>query len=236
MERVQKLLAAAGVASRRNAELLISDGRVTVNGVTAVLGTRADVERDIVAVDGQPISQPLHRTLLLHKPRGYVTTRHDPHAPDTVMSLLPAIPGLHPIGRLDKDSTGLLLLTNDGALTYALTHPRHEVEKVYEALVAGEPDDMALTRLRDGMLLEDGVTAPAGVRILTQHDGETLLELTLHQGKKRQVRRMCAVLGHPVRALRRVRVGQIALGDVPEGAWRDLTAEELNSLRGPTGS
>ncbi|HOS43784.1 MAG TPA: pseudouridine synthase, partial [Armatimonadota bacterium] len=166
MERVQKVLAAAGVSSRRAAEQLILDGRVTVNGeVIAQLGTKVDPARDVVAVDGTPIQPPAPRTLMLNKPAGYLTTRSDPHARDTVMSLVPEIPGLHPIGRLDKDTTGLLLLTNDGALTNALTHPRHRVKKTYHVWVQEVPTERAARVLMTGVEIElslvDGEGWPA---------------------------------------------------------------------------
>ncbi len=195
-----------------------------------LLGTQVDPARDIVAVDGVPVRLPAHRTLMLNKPAGVITTRSDPHARDTVMALLPEIPGLHPIGRLDKETTGLLLLTNDGDLTYALTHPKHHVEKTYRAWVQGVPDTAALAQLRDGVLLEDGLTAPAHVkRILTRED-RTLLEITIHEGRKRQVRRMLLVVGHPVISLARTRIGPLTLGDLPEGQWREVTADEVRTL------
>jgi pseudouridine synthase len=232
MERLQKLIAAAGVSSRRHAETLITDGRVTVNNaVVALLGTRVDPQRDVIAVDGVPIHRPEQRTIMLNKPAGYITTRQDPHAPDTIMALVPEIPGLHPIGRLDKNTTGLLLLTNDGALTYALTHPKHHVEKTYRAWVQGIPREEQLERLRRGVLLDDGPTAPAQLYLVRHAADRALLEIVIHEGRKRQVRRMCDAIGHPVIALSRLRIGPLALGDLPEGRWRDLTAEEIRSLQ-----
>ncbi|MHB0938331.1 MAG: pseudouridine synthase [Armatimonadota bacterium] len=230
MERVQKMLAAAGVSSRRGAEELIKAGRVTVNGEVVELGARVDPARDTVAVDGTPVHLPTHRTIMLHKPAGIVTSRKDPHATDTVMSLVPAIPGLHPVGRLDMNTTGLLLLTNDGELTFALTHPRHVVDKTYRAWVRGIPSNDALHKLREGITLEDGPTAPAQVRrILTRAD-RTLVEMTIHEGRKRQVRRMLEAVESPVISLARVRLGPLTLGDLPEGQWRDLNDEELDAL------
>jgi len=206
-------------------------GRISVNGqVITQLGVQVDPARDVVAVDGVPVNRPAHRTLMLHKPAGRITTCRDPHARDTVMTLVPAIPGLHPIGRLDKDTTGLLLLSNDGDLTFALTHPRHHVDKTYRAWVEGVPNPETLTRLRQGVLLGDGPTAPAGVkRVLTRED-RTLVEITIHEGRKRQVRRMLQVVGHPVISLARIRIGPLALGDLSEGHWRELTAEEVRAL------
>jgi 23S rRNA pseudouridine2605 synthase len=236
MQRLQKLIAAAGVASRRQAETLITAGRVTVNGqVITELGTRVDPAGDVVAVDGVPLTQPAHRTLLLHKPAGYVTTCEDPQGRPTVMALVPPIPGLHPIGRLDQDTTGLLLLTNNGALTFALTHPRHHVSKVYRAGVQGNPPDAGLRSLEEGITLEDGLTAPAHVRVVARGPQESLIDLTIHEGRKRQVRRMFAAIGHPVRTLARLRLGPLTLGDLPEGAWRELTPLELAALNQAAG-
>ena len=231
MERLQKLLAAAGVSSRRGAEALILAGRVAVNGeVVSLLGTRADPACDVVSLDGIPITRPQHRTLLLHKPAGYITTRDDPRSRDTVMALVPDIPGLHPVGRLDKDTTGLLLLTNDGGLTYALTHPKHHVDKTYRAWVDGVPDQVALEQLRTGVMVEDRLTAPALVRRVLTREGRTLLELTIHEGRKRQIRRMLLAVGVPVVSLSRIRLGPLELGELPEGQWRELNAEEVRAL------
>lgn len=205
--------------------------RVTINGeVVTLLGTQVDPARDAIAVDGVPVCLPSHRTLMLHKPAGVITTCSDPRARDTVMALLPAIPGLHPVGRLDKDTTGLLLLTNDGDLTYALTHPKHHVEKTYRAWVDGMPGQNALGQLRAGLLLDDGLTSPAEVkRVLTRAE-RTLLEITIHEGRKRQVRRMLQSIGHPVISLARTRVGPLTLGDLPEGQWREVSTEEVHAL------
>lgn len=225
------MLAAAGVCSRRRAETLIIEGRVAVNGQTiSLLGTQVDPEHDTVTVDGVPVRLAAKRTLMLHKPAGFITTRSDPNARDTVMHLVPDVPGLHPIGRLDKDTTGLLLFTNDGALTYALTHPKHVVEKTYRAWVEGTPNDAALARLRSGVELDDGLTAPATVRCAQTRAGKTEVELIIHEGRKRQVRRMLFAVGFPVLALARVRVGPLSLDDLPEGRWRDLTDAEVDAL------
>ncbi len=211
---------------------MIKAGRVTINGETATLGARVDPAHDVVAVDGHSIARSTtQRTLMLNKPAGYVTTRHDPHAVNTVMSLLPPIPGLHPIGRLDKNTTGLLLFTTDGDLTFTLTHPRHAVDKTYRAWVDGVPSNATLEQLRKGVLLEDGLTAPARVRRLITHGERTQVEVIIHEGRKRQVRRMLEALGHRVRALTRTRLGPLSLGELPEGKWRDLTEEEVRALR-----
>lgn len=204
---------------------------MTINGqVVTLLGTQVDPARDVVAVDGKHVTLPSHHTLMLNKPADTITTRQDPHARDTVMTLIPDIPGLHPIGRLDKDTTGLLLLTNDGDLTYALTHPKHHVEKTYRAWVEGIPTLEALARLQKGVVLDDGPTAPAEVKRLLTRGERTLVEITIHEGRKRQVRRMLQVVGAPVITLARTRVGPLALGDLPEGQWRELTAKEVSAL------
>ncbi len=206
-------------------------GRVTINGqVVTLLGTQVDPARDVIAVDGVPVRLPTHCTLMLHKPAGVITTRSDPRARDTVMALLPAIPGLHPIGRLDKDTTGLLLFTNDGDLTYVLTHPKHHVNKIYRAWVEGVAGQEALGQLRAGVLLEDGLTSPAEVKRVLTREGRTLLDITIHEGRKRQVRRMLQAVDHPVISLSRTRLGPLTLGDLAEGQWRELTADEVRAL------
>jgi pseudouridine synthase len=231
MDRLQKFLAAAGVSSRRHAESLILSGRVTVNGEVVVrLGTRVDPLGDVVSVDGVSISLPTLCTIMLHKPAGYLTTVSDPFARDTVMSLVPQIDGLHPIGRLDKDTTGLLLFTNDGDLTFALTHPRHHVHKTYRAWVTGRPNEKHLAQLRNGVLLSDGVTAPAEAHIVAHESERTLVELIIHEGRKRQVRRMLQAIGHPVLSLIRLGVGPLLLGSLPESHWRQLSLEEIQAL------
>ncbi|MHB9025877.1 MAG: pseudouridine synthase [Armatimonadota bacterium] len=232
MQRLQKLLAAAGAGSRRGAETLITAGRVTVNGtVVTTLGTQVDPERDQVAVDGVPVSLGRRQTLLLNKPAGYVTTREDVHAPLTVMSLVPEIPGLHPVGRLDKDTTGLLLLTNDGALTFALTHPKHRIPKTYHAWVRGVPTEEAQAQIRHGGIPVEGKpAAPAPTRIRARREDRALLEIVLHEGRKREVRQLLGAIGHPVITLRRVQLGPLDLGDLPEGQWRELSEAEVRGL------
>lgn len=233
--RLQKLLSAAGVASRRASEQVILEGRVSVNGHTVrELGTRA-MPHDDIRVDGRRIRTNLRqRYILLNKPRGYVTTREDPQGRRTVIDLLGRDAGyIYPVGRLDYDSEGVLLLTTDGALAERLTHPRHEVERVYEAIVAGMPDEDAIERLRKGVFIDGRRTAPAEVtrgNTVKAGGGTTHLTITLREGRNRQVRKMCAAVGHPVRSLVRVRMGPLTLGRMRPGEWRELTAREVEAL------
>jgi pseudouridine synthase len=233
MERLQKILSRAGVASRRAAEQLMLDGRVSVNGATArELGTRADPAADDIRVDGRRVKVvETHRYLLLNKPRGYVTTRSDPQRRPTVIDLLGGVREyVYPVGRLDFDSEGLLLLTNDGDLAAALTHPSHGVPRVYEVRVLGEPDRHDLERLERGVTIDGRRTQLAGVRALRPD----LLEVTIREGRNRQVRKMCEAIGHPVTHLRRVAIGPIRDARLKLGAWRDLAPEEIRKLRTST--
>jgi 23S rRNA pseudouridine2605 synthase len=227
--RLNAYLARAGVASRRGAEELIRAGRVRVNGEVAGLATFVEPS-DRVELDGRPLAPEPLAYVLLHKPAGVVTTASDPHGRPTVVELVDLRRRVVPVGRLDADTTGVLLLTNDGLLAHRLAHPRYEVDKVYEAEVEGEPDDEALRRLSEGVELDDGPTAPAAVHRL----GPSRLELTLHEGRKHQVKRMCEAVGHPVRRLHRSGYAGLTLEGVPEGAWRELTAAEIASLRAAT--
>jgi 23S rRNA pseudouridine2605 synthase len=236
--RLQKLLSTAGVASRRAAETLILEGRVMVNGhVVMTLGTRADPSKDDIRVDGRRLRFDVRlRYIVLNKPKGYVTTRHDPEGRHTVMELVESVREyIYPVGRLDYETDGLLLMTSDGDLAAQLTHPSHEVERVYEAIVLGAPSDEALEKLRRGVYLDGRRTAPAIVRRGgTSGKGQkqlTKLTITLHEGRNRQVRRMCATVGHSVRRLTRVRMGPITLGELRPGQWRDLTPRELDKLK-----
>ena len=238
MIRLQKLISTAGIASRRAAEDLIRQGRVSINGETVrTLGTRADPATDDVRVDGRRLRFDIRqRYILLNKPKGYVTTRRDPQGRRTVMDLLRGVREyVYPVGRLDYDSEGLLLLTSDGDLAARLMHPRHDVERVYESIVQGDPDDSALEELRRGVFLDGERTAPAEVRRLAPsgkgRQQTTKLLITLREGRNRQVRRMCAAVGHPVRRLYRIRMGPIRLGDLRPGHWRDLTPAEVEKLK-----
>ena len=230
-ERVQKVLARAGIGSRRACEELITAGRVTVDGVVVVLGDRVDPEHQQLAVDGIPVATKAGLVYyLLNKPVGVVSTAHDPEGRRTVVELVPAEPRVFPVGRLDYDSEGLLVLTNDGDLTHLLTHPRFGVEKSYFLEVEGSPGPAAIRRLRDGIDLEDGRTAPARVRRVQAAGTTSALEVTIHEGRNRQVRRMCEAIGHPVRRLVRTRIGPVRDRRLGPGAWRDLTPREVRGL------
>jgi 23S rRNA pseudouridine2605 synthase len=224
--RLNAFLARAGVASRRRADELIKAGRVTVNDASGQLNTVVGA-RDRVAVDGEPVARQRLAYVLLHKPAGVVTTASDPQGRSTVVGLVPGEPRVVPVGRLDVDTTGALLLTNDGPLAHRLAHPRYGVDKVYEVDVEGEPSDETLRRLADGVDLDDGRTAPAWVRRL----GPSRIELTLHEGRKHQVKRMCAAVGHPAARLHRSRYAGLELGALEPGAWRELTGSEVERLR-----
>jgi 23S rRNA pseudouridine2605 synthase len=226
-ERLQKILAQAGLGSRRACEELIAAGRVRVNGEVATLGTRVDPEVDAIEVDGARIGvrQGLVH-YLLNKPAGVVTTASDPQGRPTVVGLVPAEPRVYPVGRLDADTEGLLLLTNDGDLAHRLTHPSFGVDKEYLADVEGRPSRGAVRRLREGVELEDGPTAPARVSLVGDHT----LRITIHEGRNRQVRRMCEAIGHPVRRLVRVRLGPLSDRRLPPGRWRALTQDEVRAL------
>ncbi len=227
-ERLQKVLAVRGWGSRRVCEDLISAGRVTVNGDVAVLGRRVDTDHDLVEVDGVPLGvKPGLVYYLLNKPTGVVTTASDTHGRPTVIELVPNEPRVYPVGRLDLDTEGLLLLTNDGELAQRLTHPSHGVDKEYLAEVSGGSVAQGqLRRLREGIELDDGVTAPAKV----SQPSPGVLRLTIHEGRNRQVRRMCEAVGHPVQRLVRVRIGTLRDPALRPGEWRVLTTSEVKSL------
>jgi len=237
MERLQKILSAAGVCSRRRAEELLRAGRISVNGVPAALGDRADPERDDIRLDGAPIAAPPEKLyLMLNKPRGVVTTLSDERGRPTAAQLVASCGArVYPVGRLDMDSEGLLVLTNDGGFAQRLAHPSHQTEKEYYVTVtgrlSGSPARLAaLTALEDGSPI-----VPAHVEVLTTGQNAWVLSVTIHQGLNRQVRRMCRLAGLQVSRLVRVREGGLELGDLPQGHWRQLTAEERESLcSGPT--
>nr|WP_280144552.1 pseudouridine synthase [Caldanaerovirga acetigignens] len=231
--RLQKFLSMAGIASRRACEMLILDGRVQVNGkVVKELGTKVDPDADEVRVDGEICRikmKPVY--IIMNKPKGVLTTVKDPFGRPTVIDLLAGVKErVFPVGRLDKDTEGLLIITNDGELSYKLMHPKHQIDKTYIAKVMGVPDEKDIRRLRKGIFLEDGKTAPAKVRILKK-GRNAVLEIIIHEGRKRQVRRMCEAIGHPVLSLRRTRIGNLTLRGLAPGGWRYMTEEEVNYLK-----
>jgi len=252
-QRLQKILSQAGLASRRAAEKLIAEGRVSVNGKTVLeMGTKADADTDDIRVDGRRLKAPERkRYILLNKPAGVVSTRSDPQRRRTVIDLLAGVREyVYPVGRLDYETEGLLLLTNDGDLAARLTHPRHGVERSYEARVAGMPDADALRQLREGIPLDGRYTLPAEATLLNarrdsegrpkglqprerpqSREREGVLQLTIREGRNRQVRRMCEAVGHPVRNLTRTRIGPLTDRMLKPGAWRDLTAGEVTKLQ-----
>ncbi len=230
-ERLQKVLARAGIASRRVCEELIADGMVTVNGEVARIGQRVDVTADVLEVDGALVSvNPELVHYLLHKPAGVVSTASDPQGRPTVVELVPDTARVFPVGRLDAETEGLLLLTNNGELTHRLTHPSFGVDKEYLAMVDTKPSRGALRTLREGVELEDGVTAPARVSLL---DDRTL-RIVIHEGRNRQVRRMCEAVGHPVTRLVRTRIGPLIDRQLKPGEWRELTPDEVRMLEDAT--
>ncbi|MCS5693054.1 rRNA pseudouridine synthase [Cyanobium sp. FGCU-6] len=238
-ERLQKLIAAAGVCSRRRGEALLREGRVQVNGRVAVLGDRADGERDDIRIDGRPLrAAPAPLTLLLNKPPGVLCTCRDPHGRATVLDLLPPGlrrgHGLHPVGRLDAESRGALLLSNAGSLTLRLTHPRYGHRKTYRVWVKGRPGPQVLERWRRGVPLDGVASQPVALSLLGARADATRLELVLREGRNRQIRRTAELLGHPVLDLERVAIGPLALGALPEGHWRRLEPQEWQALLAPS--
>ncbi|MEH1830836.1 MAG: pseudouridine synthase [Nostoc sp.] len=241
--RVQKILAQWGIASRREAEEMIRDSRVRINGVLAHLGQKVDPEKDAIAVDGKPVSEkqrPALIYLLLHKPAGVVSTCYDPHRRPTVLDLLPKElgegTGIHPVGRLDADSTGALILTNDGELTFGLTHPRHSISKTYRVLVKGHPPEAVLQMWRQGVMLEGRKTRAAKVHLIEHRGEQSLLEIVLQEGRNRQIRRIAQQLGYPVIKLHRTAIGPIQLKTpkepfLSEGKYRYLKDNEIHFLQ-----
>ncbi|MFI5168822.1 MAG: pseudouridine synthase [Vicinamibacterales bacterium] len=231
-ERLQKILARAGFASRRGAEQLMLEGRVTLNGETVKeLGTKADLATDDVRVDGVRVKAPKGLVYLaLNKPRGVVSTRSDPERRQTVMDLVPGVPGLFPVGRLDVTTEGLILLTNDGAFAERVAHPRYEVPRVYHAKVHGVPDADALERLRRGVRVDGDFMAVDRARVV-ESDNNAWVELTLHEGKQHEVKRLLEAVGHPVSKLRRVAIGPVTSRGLEPGEFRALTPEEIEGLR-----
>ncbi|MBI4558028.1 MAG: rRNA pseudouridine synthase [Candidatus Hydrogenedentes bacterium] len=236
MIRLQKFLAECGLASRRTAEQLVASGRVTVNGKTAQLGDSIDPTSDQVLFDGKPVSSEKKVYILLNKPPGVISSVRDTHHRKTVLDCLTGVHArVFPVGRLDLDVEGALLLTNDGELAYRLTHPRYQVDKVYLARVKGAMSPETAMRLEKGVVLEDGATAPAKARILNRGARDTLIQLTLREGRKREVKRMCESVGHPVWELRRVAIANVRVKGLKPGEWRRLSDSEVLKLRQLTG-
>ncbi len=226
-DRLQKVLARTGVGSRRVCEDLIVDGRVTVNGEVPVLGRRVHPEVDLIELDGVPLPvRPGLVHYLVNKPVGVVSTAEDTHGRPTVVSLVPDEPRVYPVGRLDMDTEGLIVVTNDGELTHRLTHPSYGVPKEYLVQVEGEPSPGDVRSLREGLVLDDGPTAPARVAVVAP----TLLRMVIHEGRNRQIRRMCEAVGHPVTRLVRTRIGPLADPSLPPGSYRPLTFDEVRGL------
>lgn len=231
--RLQKFLADSGIASRRKAEVFIEEGKIKVNGaVVTELGLKIDENKDVVLFNNKEVKKAEKlEYLMLHKPKGYITTVKDQFGRKSIMELIDTDNRLFPVGRLDYDTSGLLIITNDGDLTYKLTHPKHNVEKTYVALVKGIPSKDKLDLLRKGIKLEEFTTAPAKVKIIETIGPNALLEIKIREGKNRQVRRMCEAVGHFVIELKRTAMGEIVLSDIKEGAYRPLSKEEVAYLK-----
>ena len=232
--RLEKFLAKTGVASRRHAKQMISAGRVSVNGQRVLIpGTHIDPGVDKIELAGKPISLERKKVyILLNKPAGYLSTVRDEQNRPTVLDLIPnPSVRLYPIGRLDRDTEGLLLLTNDGEFAHRIMHPRYHVDKVYVAWVFGHPSKESLEKLCSGIKLDDGVTAPAKVNVIEKTKAQTCLEITIHEGRKRQIKRMCRATGHEIRRLKRVQVGPLKLGNLPVGKHRHLSQQEVEKLK-----
>ncbi len=236
-ERLQKLLSQAGIASRRAAEDLIRQGRVTVNGEPAQIGQKADLAKDVVKVDGKPLSQPDFVYYLLYKPRGVISSNKRQHQEKRklVRELIPHEGHLFAIGRLDADSEGLIIMTNDGDLADKLMHPRYEHSKTYHVLVEGQPSPQTLDMWRNGIDLDGKQTAPAKIRILSQNEETTWLQVVLREGRKRQIRRVAGILGHPVRRLIREKIEFLEVGHLKPGQWRLLSPKEIQRLKQDAG-
>jgi 23S rRNA pseudouridine2605 synthase len=231
-ERLQRVLASRGVASRRKAEELIRAGRVSVNGVVVTeLGTRVDPEKASIRVDGKPVKRQARRYYLLHKPSGFITTKSDERGRQTVMELVPAEPGLFPVGRLDRDTEGLLLLTNDGDIANRVMHPRYGLTKEYLVLTPRKPSEAIMSKVRDGIVIDGKLVVPHEFRVVRETANGVLLSVVLHEGMNHVVRRLMDAAGIPVTHLRRERIGPLSLAGIPRGSYRELTRGELISLR-----
>ena len=233
MVRLQKYLSNCGVASRRKSEELIEQGKVRVNGKVASIGEKIDPKHDTITVSGKKIvRQKTHTYIMLHKPRGFITTMSDEMDRKCVAQLIQDVPArVYPVGRLDRDSEGLLLFTNDGAFANAMTHPSKHVPKTYRVTVRPSITQEQLTALTQGVIIDDGVTAPAEVRVITKEENRVVLEIILYEGRNRQIRKMCEALGLEVARLRRTAIGSVKLGMLKQGDWRELTEEEVRKLQ-----
>jgi len=231
--RIQKYMAQCGVASRRKSEELIKAGVVRINGVTIYEpGFPVDPKKDQIIVSGKKLNEAVKVYIMVNKPKGVVSTSEDTHGRQRVLDLVPINERLYSVGRLDMDTEGLLLLTNDGDLTFYLTHPSHEFEKTYVGRVKGCPDENSLESFRHGMVIEDYRSAPAAIKVLKMDGDTSLLEMRIHEGKKRQIRKMCAAMGHPIIDLKRVAMGNLTLGRLKPGEWRYLNNDEIIYLKG----
>lgn len=230
--RLQKYLSQSGVASRRASEEMIKQGRVFVNGKAITEMGYIVLENDTVEVDGSIVLKSEQKVyIMLNKPVGYVSTAKDQFGRPTVIDIVKGIKQrLYPVGRLDYDTSGLIILTNDGDFTYSLTHPKHEINKLYEATVSGHPSEEDIKRFENGLKIEDYLTSKAQFKVKSKLDNRTIVEITIHEGKNRQVRKMCEAIGHKVLSLKRIAIGEVKLGDLEEGKWRELTVEELKLL------
>ncbi|WHE08076.1 pseudouridine synthase [Thermoanaerobacterium thermosaccharolyticum] len=233
MERLQKYLAECGIASRRKCEQLILDGKIKVNGtVIKNLGIKIDPDKDIVEYDGRVVAKVQHNIyIMLNKPTGFITTVKDQFGRPSVLDIIKIKDRIYPVGRLDYNTSGLLLLTNDGDIANKLMHPKHEIDKVYIAKIRGIPDDKDLDRFRNGLLLDNRLTAKAKIEILKKINNDALVKIVIHEGRNRQIRRMCELIGHPVMTLKRIKIGDLELGNLKVGQWRYLTGEEVQYLK-----
>ncbi|KAA5807672.1 pseudouridine synthase [Thermoanaerobacterium thermosaccharolyticum] len=233
MERLQKYLAECGIASRRKCEQLILDGKIKVNGtVIKNLGIKIDPDKDIVEYDGRVVAKVQHNIyIMLNKPTGFITTVKDQFGRPSVLDIIKIKDRIYPVGRLDCDTSGLLLLTNDGDIANKLMHPKHEIDKVYIAKIRGIPDDKDLDRFRNGLLLDNRLTAKAKIEILKKINNDALVKIVIHEGRNRQIRRMCELIGHPVMTLKRIKIGDLELGNLKVGQWRYLNGEEVQYLK-----
>ncbi len=233
LSRLQKIISESGLFSRRKADLLIRQGRVTLNGRQAIIGEKANPFTDNILVDGKDIpKKPSHKVLLVNKPKGIISTCQDNYGRKTILSLIPSNfrPGIYPVGRLDADSRGAILLTNNGDLTLRLTHPKYSHTKTYLVWVSGQPSQSILDKWRKGVLLDGKITMPASIKVMEINNEKTLLKVTLKEGRNRQIRRIAQLMGHPVKDLQRIAISNIKLNGLQEGKWRELKRSEWISL------